>query len=323
MGLSSTLTALPPFGYAIGICWPIRPFELGSKPKARTFKRLILCLVTRGENVQTILHTIANWPELNQLDSRIRFQIVVDMALTRGLQKKVPEFVEIVLVPQGFRPPKAKYKARALEYARIYQKLTSKDWVLHLDEETQVDEYAVKACLDFIERGDRQFAMVGSFFRVAGQKTDREQGTILYNSSSHWTSAFLTIGETTRITDDFGRFRLPFKTKKRPFLGYVHGSFIMINGEVENAVTWDTDCLAEDFWFGYRVSLLFQIGGIFLMPRRLPTEAIPLVGWMLSLASSLRGRSMMCGHNGSDGSVASGRATCYWLVCPTLEASCL
>jgi cellulose synthase/poly-beta-1,6-N-acetylglucosamine synthase-like glycosyltransferase len=78
----------------------------------------------------------------------------------------------------------------------------------------------------------------------------------LFNSCSHWASTFLTVAELTRITDDFGRFRLPFKTKKRPYLGYVHGSFILINGEVENAITWDTDCLAEDFWFGYRVRLV-------------------------------------------------------------------
>lgn len=100
------------------------------------------------------------------------------------------------------------------------------------------------------------------------------KGTILYNSSSHWTSAYLTIGEITRITDDFGRFRLPFKSKKRPFLGYVHGSFIMINGEVENAVTWDTECLAEDFWFGYRVRYLPQPVCTLLMPFRLQIEGI-------------------------------------------------
>jgi hypothetical protein len=76
---------------------------------------------------------------------------------------------------------------------------------------------------------------------------------VFYNSSSHWSSAFLTVAEITRIIDDIGRFRLPFKRHKRPMLGYVHGSFILINGGVENDITWDTDCLAEDFWFGLRV----------------------------------------------------------------------
>jgi hypothetical protein len=76
----------------------------------------------------------------------------------------------------------------------------------------------------------------------------------LYNSQGHWDNAFLTVGELSRVTADFGRFRLPFKLNARPYLGYVHGSFILVNGEIENVVTWDTDCLAEDFWFGLRVS---------------------------------------------------------------------
>lgn len=142
----------------------MRPFELREKPKTRTFKRLILCLVTRGENVQTILHTIENWLELSQMDPRIHFQIVIDRALTGELKKHIPEFVDVLLVPGTFSPPKAKYKARALEFARISQKLTSDDWILHLDEETQTDEYAVRACLEFIERGDRHFAMVRDVF---------------------------------------------------------------------------------------------------------------------------------------------------------------
>jgi hypothetical protein len=29
-------------------------------------------------------------------------------------------------------------------------RLHSDDWVLHLDEETQIDAFAVRACLDFI-----------------------------------------------------------------------------------------------------------------------------------------------------------------------------
>lgn len=100
--------------------------------------------------MDTILHTIENWPELRQLDSRIRFQIIVDQELREELKRKVPDFVELLLVPRKFSPPKAKYKARALEYARIAQQLNSHDWVLHLDEETQIDEFAVKTCLDFI-----------------------------------------------------------------------------------------------------------------------------------------------------------------------------
>ncbi|TID19143.1 glycosyltransferase family 2 protein [Venturia nashicola] len=259
LGLSSTLTSLPPFGYAIAICWPIRSFELVSKPKIRQFDRLFFCLVTRGENVDTILCTIENWPKLRQVNSRIRFQIIIDREIREELKRQVPDFVEVLLVPKDFAPPKAMYKARALEFARLAQQLTSDDWVLHLDEETQLDEFAVRACLDFIERGDRHFAM----------------GTILYNSVSHWSSSFLTVGEIARITDDFGRFRLPFKLRHRPHLGYIHGSFIMINGEIENAITWDTNCMTEDFWFGYRAANRgYKFGWLNAIAREQPPRTI-------------------------------------------------
>lgn len=103
-----------------------------------------------------------------------------------------------------------------------------------------MDLFGTRACLDFIQRGDRQVGM----------------GTIFYDSQGHWTNVFPTVGEITRITADFGRFRFPFATRGRPFLGWIHGSFLLINGEVENKVSWDTECLAEDFWFGLRVNIV-------------------------------------------------------------------
>lgn len=65
----------------------------------------------------------------------------------------------------------------------------------------------------------------------------------------------MTVVEIERITDDFGRFRMPAKYLQRPWLGWMHGSWILINGEVENTITWDTDCVAEDFWFAQNASI--------------------------------------------------------------------
>jgi hypothetical protein len=112
------------------------------------------------------LNTIANWDELRHIDSRICFHIILDNSLPHALVGHIPDFVEILFVPPSFKPPKALYKARALEYARLGHSLGPEDWVLHLDEETTIDAYAVKACLNFIERGDCHFGMVStlSFF---------------------------------------------------------------------------------------------------------------------------------------------------------------
>ena len=79
------------------------------------------------------------------------------------------------------------------------------------------------------------------------------QGTIYYTSHNYWKNPFLTTAEIFRVTEDFGRFQLPIRLFKRPVLGWMHGSFILINGAVENKVTWDTGCLAEDFWFAFHV----------------------------------------------------------------------
>lgn len=39
----------------------------------------------------------------------------------------------------------------------------------------------------------------------------------------------------------------------------MHGSWVLINGEVETEITWDTSCLAEDFWFAYQVGSRFNV----------------------------------------------------------------
>ena len=56
-----------------------------------------------------------------------------------------------------------------------------------------------------------------------------------------------------RTVADWGQFRLPVYLFKRPVSGWLHGSFILINGALENAITWDTSCIAEDYWFGLQV----------------------------------------------------------------------
>ena len=57
-----------------------------------------------------------------------------------------------------------------------------------------------------------------------------------------------------RFRDDLGKFQFAHSCLHFPLFGY-HGSFILIRGSVENAVTWDTECLAEDLWFSIEVYL--------------------------------------------------------------------
>ena len=64
----------------------------------------------------------------------------------------------------------------------------------------------------------------------------------------------MSAAEVVRVAEDFGRFQLPLLLFRRPYLGWTHGSWLLINGAVENAIGWDTDNVCEDYWFGYHVS---------------------------------------------------------------------
>lgn len=87
------------------------------------------------------------------LDERIQFHMVVD-GENRYAFDDLHKHIGVVVhgVPTEYQPKKARFKARALEWFRINQNLQKDDWVLHLDEETYVDDYGIKTCLDVIER---------------------------------------------------------------------------------------------------------------------------------------------------------------------------
>jgi len=92
---------------------------------------------------------------LQQLDSRVKFTIVTDHPHE---QSYMHLGVHLIGTPSSFQPPKALYKARALEWFRLQAKLDDDEWVLHLDEETIVDDHTIQACLKFAET-ETQFDM--------------------------------------------------------------------------------------------------------------------------------------------------------------------
>ncbi|OQD91820.1 hypothetical protein PENSOL_c048G11216 [Penicillium solitum] len=251
------LGQLPPYSILLGLCLPMRPFAYKKSPKGRYFRELKVCLVTKGTNVQTVINSIRPWQNCRQYP-KVTFHVALDSA-NNNFQAALPDFVNVVNVPASFQPAHAKYKGRALEWCRLHWKLSDLDWVLHLDEETEIDEYLVQACLDFIEGGTEDVGM----------------GTIYYTSHNYWKNPFLTTAEVFRVTEDFGRFQLPIRLFKRPVLGWMHGSFILINGAVENKVTWDTGCLAEDFWFAFHAARRgVKFGWIHAIAREQPPVSV-------------------------------------------------
>ncbi|GAQ44609.1 hypothetical protein AtubIFM61612_007697 [Aspergillus tubingensis] len=233
------LLQMPPFGNTLGLCLPIRPNKYANRPKIRRLGTLHVCLVTKGTNVQTVLNSTRCWDVLTQRSHpSVRFHVVLDSADNEHFRRELPSYITIDEVPGTFSAKRAKFKARALEFFRQKYKFSKEDWILHLDEESEIDERVMRTSLDFIEKGTADYGM----------------GTIYYTSTGHWDKAFTSAAEVMRVTEDYGRFQLPVRLFRRPFLGWVHGSWILINGAVENKVTWDTENVCEDYWFAYHAA---------------------------------------------------------------------
>ncbi|KAF9888880.1 hypothetical protein FE257_008250 [Aspergillus nanangensis] len=230
---------IPPYANTLGLCLPMRPFRHSKGPKTRRLGTLRVCLVTKGTNVQTAVNSARRWDVLTQRNHpSVRFHVLVDNVNGKEFRQQLPSYITVDQVPTHVPVKRAKYKARALEHFRQKYQLSKEDWVLHLDEESEIDEHVMVTSLDFIERGTAQFG----------------NGTIYYTTRNHWSNTFLSAAEVVRLAEDYGRFHLPFKIFRRPLLGWVHGSWMLINGEVENTIKWDTDNVCEDYWFGYHAA---------------------------------------------------------------------
>lgn len=139
-------------------------------------------------------------------------------------------------MPKGLFDDHSKYKARALEWYRQTMRYSEHDWILHLDEESVIDDESVKKCLEFIwYEKDYHFG----------------QGLILYNQYKYWANWIFTVADAIRVGDDLSRFQLQYSYFHRPIFG-AHGSFLLTNGLVENAVTWDLGSLTEDYQFAMK-----------------------------------------------------------------------
>lgn len=155
------LLQMPPFGNTLGLCLPIRPNKYANRPKIRRLGTLHVCLVTKGTNVQTVLNSTRCWDVLTQRSHpSVRFHVVLDSADNEHFRRELPSYITIDEVPGTFSAKRAKFKARALEFFRQKYKFSKEDWILHLDEESEIDERVMRTSLDFIEKGTADYGMV-------------------------------------------------------------------------------------------------------------------------------------------------------------------
>lgn len=109
--------------------------------------------------MQALQRTCSQTLAAAQFDPRL--ETVILTAVPYSIQ--LHDFgIRVEATPTHFSPSKAKYKARNLEYCRKALKLQTDDWVLHIDEDSLIDEHALRACIAFIECEQYEFGQVSN-----------------------------------------------------------------------------------------------------------------------------------------------------------------
>lgn len=223
---------LLPLPYTIicffGLCLPYRtPKYINfDDTKKRHVSNLYILTVTKGDNREAVYRAWNAHKHLEKINPCIRVHVLTD-------EPYFFDNINCYTCPKSFTTAHSKYKARALEWYRQTMKYTEADWILHLDEESVIDDESVKRILQFI---------------WYEHECTWGQGLILYNQYNFWKNWFFTVADAIRVGDDLSRFHLQYTFFRKPLFG-AHGSFLLTNGLVENAVTWDLGSLTEDYQF--------------------------------------------------------------------------
>jgi beta-1,4-mannosyltransferase len=209
--------------------------------------RLFFRIVTRGNNPNLVLNNVIAAVEVLRKTPLPASQWVVEVATDNPLHLNERSDVPVteLLVPTDYVCPNgAKYKARALEYAVKISEATRDDWVIHLDEETRIEEETVKYIYAHCAEQEADV--------LAGKKTygNIGQGVILYGTAKYPDNYLTTLADSIRVSDDFGKFRLQYEIGE-PLIG-MHGSFVVCQTAVEEDVSFDhglAGSITEDAYF--------------------------------------------------------------------------
>jgi egghead protein (zeste-white 4 protein) len=180
-------------------------------------------IVTSGKNIDVVLSTIrrcqgemAKTPLAPYL-----IEIAIDECRNVALLPHHDVDVRVIVVPRDYvTPNNSRFKARALHYALLHSQISDTAWIVHLDEETQPTQSAIKGVCKFISEEE------------ASGRLRIGQGALLYHRE--WERhPFLTLADNVRTGDDFARFYLQHRLGITLF--GLHGSFIAVRNDVEKA----------------------------------------------------------------------------------------
>ena len=180
-------------------------------------------IVTAGKNIDVVLGTIRRCQaEMAKTPlAPYVIEVVIDECENVALLPLEDVDVRVIVVPREYvTPNKSRFKARALHYALFNSQLSETAWIVHLDEETQPTQSAIKGVCKFICQEE------------ASGRLRIGQGALLYHRE--WERhPFLTLADNVRTGDDFARFYLQHSLGVTLF--GLHGSFIVVRNDVEKA----------------------------------------------------------------------------------------
>jgi egghead protein (zeste-white 4 protein) len=153
-----------------------------------------------------------------------------------------------VTVPQNYSTfNKAKYKARALQYAIERREETGENtrdtWIYHLDDESMITKQGLLSILDHADNNREPIA----------------EGLITYPNKINVGSKLVKYLDSVRPTFCYTCCAM-LKSQGKP--EWLHGSNLLLRADIEKSISWDfSNTCAEDSLFGYVAYKKY--GGIF------------------------------------------------------------
>ena len=227
-------------------------YEQASDETKSLKARLFFRIVTRGNNPNLVLQNVVAAVKVLQNTGLPSSQWTVEVATDNplNLDERTDLPCTELLTPEDYVCPNGgKYKARALEYAVKISEADRHDWVIHMDEESRIEEETVKYIYAHCAREE---ALV-----LAGKKEygNIGQGVILYGTAKYPENYLTTLADSIRVSDDFGKFRTQYELHE-PFIG-MHGSFVVCQSAIEEDVSFDhglAGSITEDAYFALAAS---------------------------------------------------------------------
>jgi len=205
-------------------------FSLQRRPQQDNYK-VIFQITSRGFNVEAIIRSVGS----------VRYRAPkylrdYEIWLVTEPDAKIDNVndVRIIKVPSTFSTRNnTKFKARAMEYARLLRRdYVGKDvWIYYLDEESVIGEDTILGIIDFIEN----------------KRGDIGQGLIVY-TNFFGKNLFTYLADSIRSSADVSMLFFQIVTG---FVPWMHGSHVLIRADVEASIGWDFGVTwSEDSLFG-------------------------------------------------------------------------